>query len=250
MTDTKHSTPTALRRGTSLLACTAILALAGCAATGTHPQDPYESYNRKVQSFNDGVDKAVLKPVATAYQTVTPQPVRTGVGNFFSNLGDLWSMVNHALQGNGELAYNHMVRFGTNTVLGIGGLLDIATEMGVDRHKQDFGQTLGAWGVKPGPYLVLPLLGPSTVRDTVALPVDWQGNVLGQLHPVSHRNSLTGLRLVDTRARLLGAGDMVDSVALDRYTLMRDVYLQSRQVGGSDGTLGDSDAGKLPPEED
>lgn len=226
------------------------LALGGCAATGSNPQDPYESYNRKVQSFNDGVDDAVFKPVATAYQTVTPQPVRTGVGNFFGNLSDLWSFVNHALQGNGLQAYNHVVRFTTNTVLGIGGLLDIATEMGVDRHKQDFGQTLGAWGIQPGPYLVLPLLGPSTVRDTVALPVDWQGNVLGDLHPVSHRNSLTGLRLIDTRARLLKAGDMVDSVALDRYALMRDVYLQTRQGGASnDGRIDDMDAGKLPPEE-
>ncbi|MDH1702151.1 MlaA family lipoprotein [Comamonas terrigena] len=224
------------------------LVLGGCAATGSNPQDPYESFNRKVQSFNDGVDDAVLKPVATAYQTVTPQPVRTGVGNFFGNVGDLWSMVNHLLQGNGLQAYNHMVRFTTNTVLGIGGLLDIATEMGVDRQKQDFGRTLGAWGIKPGPYLVLPLLGPSTVRDTVALPADWSGNVLTELRPISHRNALMGLKVVDDRARLLKAGDIVDSVALDRYSLLRDVYLQSRQPKG-DGRVEDMDAGKLPPEE-
>ncbi|MBV7418735.1 MULTISPECIES: MlaA family lipoprotein [Comamonas] len=224
------------------------LVLGGCAATGSNPQDPYESFNRKVQSFNDGVDDAVLKPVATAYQTVTPQPVRTGVGNFFGNVGDLWSMVNHLLQGNGLQAYNHMVRFTTNTVLGIGGLLDIATEMGVDRQKQDFGRTLGAWGIKPGPYLVLPLLGPSTVRDTVALPADWNGNVLSELRPISHRNALVGLKVVDDRARLLKAGDIVDSVALDRYVLLRDVYLQSRQPKG-DGRVEDMDAGKLPPEE-
>lgn len=224
------------------------LVLGGCAATGSNPQDPYESFNRKVQSFNDGVDDAVLKPVATAYQTVTPQPVRTGVGNFFGNVGDLWSMVNHLLQGNGLQAYNHMVRFTTNTVLGIGGLLDIATEMGVDRQKQDFGRTLGAWGIKPGPYLVLPLLGPSTVRDTVALPADWNGNVLSELRPISHRNALVGLKVVDDRARLLKAGDIVDSVALDRYVLLRDVYLQSRQPTG-DGRVEDMDAGKLPPEE-
>ncbi|MDI9856087.1 VacJ family lipoprotein [Comamonas sp. 17RB] len=224
------------------------LVLGGCAATGSNPQDPYESFNRKVQSFNDGVDDAVLKPVATAYQTVTPQPVRTGVGNFFGNVGDLWSMVNHLLQGNGLQAYNHMVRFTTNTVLGIGGLLDIATEMGVDRQKQDFGRTLGAWGIKPGPYLVLPFLGPSTVRDTVALPADWRGNVLTELRPISHRNALVGLKVVDDRARLLKAGDIVDSVALDRYSLLRDVYLQSRQPKG-DGRVEDLDAGKLPPEE-
>lgn len=224
------------------------LALGGCAATGGNPQDPYESFNRKMQSFNDGVDDAVLKPVATAYQTVTPQPVRTGVGNFFGNVGDLWSMVNHMLQGNGLQAYNHMVRFTTNTVLGLGGFLDIATEMGVDRKKQDFGRTLGAWGIKPGPYMVLPLLGPSTVRDTLALPVDWNGNVLTELRPISHRNALVGLKAVDDRARFLKAGDMVDSVALDRYTLVRDVYLQSRERSG-DGRIEDMDAGKLPPEE-
>lgn len=224
------------------------LALGGCAATGSNPQDPYESYNRKMQSFNDGVDDAVLKPVAKAYQTVTPQPVRSGVSNFFGNVGDFWSMVNHLLQGNGLQAYNHMVRFTTNTVLGLGGFLDIATEMGVDRNKQDFGRTLGAWGIQPGPYLVLPLLGPSTVRDTVSLPVDWEGDLITQMHPVSYRNSLGGLRIVDLRSRLLKAGDMADAVALDRYSLVRDVYLQSRQRSG-DGRIEDMDAGKLPPEE-
>ena len=231
----------------------AALALSGCAATGTNPQDPYESFNRKVQSFNDGVDDAVLKPVAKAYETVTPQPVRTGVGNFFGNVGDLWSMVNHVLQGNGEQAYNHMVRFTTNTVLGLGGLLDIATEMGLDRKKQNFGQTLGAWGVQPGPYLVLPLFGPSTVRDTLAMPVDWQGNPLADLRPVAHRNSLLGLRVVNDRARLLKAGNVVDAVALDRYALMRDFYLQSSQrngAGSGDGRIDDMDAGKLPPEDE
>lgn len=244
----KNKTSPIVRWSAIAVVSASALVLGGCAATGSNPQDPYESFNRKVQSFNDGVDDAVLKPVATAYQTVTPQPVRTGVGNFFGNVGDLWSMVNHLLQGNGLQAYNHMVRFTTNTVLGIGGLLDIATEMGVDRQKQDFGRTLGAWGIKPGPYLVLPLLGPSTVRDTVALPADWNGNVLTELRPISHRNALVGLKVVDDRARLLKAGDIVDSVALDRYVLLRDVYLQSRQPKG-DGRVEDMDAGKLPPEE-
>lgn len=243
-----NKTPTLARWSAVAAISVGALALGGCAATGANPQDPYESFNRKMQSFNDGVDDAVLKPVATAYQTVTPQPVRTGVGNFFGNVGDLWSTVNYMLQGNGLQAYNHFVRFTTNTVLGLGGLLDIASEMGVDRRKQDFGRTLGVWGVKPGPYMVLPLLGPSTVRDTVALPVDWSGNVLTDLRPVSHRNALVGLKVVDDRARFLKAGDMVDSVALDRYTLVRDVYLQSRQRSG-DGQVEDMDAGKLPPEE-
>ena len=250
MTTMKKQTSVLARWGAIAAVSVAAITLGGCAATGTNPQDPYESFNRKMQSFNDGVDNAVLKPVATAYQTVTPQPVRTGVGNFFGNAGDLWSMINHLLQGNGLQAYNHMVRFTTNTVFGLGGLLDIATEMGLDRQKQDLGRTLGVWGIKPGPYLVLPLLGPSTVRDTVALPGDWAGNPLSQLHPISHRNTLVGLKVVDDRARFLKAGDMVDSVALDRYALVRDVYLQSRQRGGSDGRLEDMDAGKLPPEDE
>ena len=248
MMQKKNPTTTLVRWSAIAAVSAGALALGGCAATGSNPQDPYESYNRKMQSFNDGVDDAVLKPVAKAYQTGTPQPVRSGVSNFFGNVGDFWSMVNHLLQGNGLQAYNHMVRFTTNTVLGLGGFLDIATEMGVDRNKQDFGRTLGAWGVQPGPYLVLPLLGPSTVRDTVSLPVDWEGDLITQMHPVSYRNSLGGLRIVDLRSRLLKAGYMADAVALDRYSLVRDVYLQSRQRSG-DGRIEDMDAGKLPPEE-
>lgn len=223
--------------------------LSGCASLPegavAHPQDPWEGYNRSMMAFNDAVDDAVLRPAAKAYQTVTPQPVRTGVSNFFGNLGDLWSMVNYALQGKGEKAYNQMVRFTTNTTLGLGGLLDIATPAQIPREKQDFGQTLGHWGFKPGPYLVLPLLGPSTLRDTVALPVDWQGNVLSGMHPVSHRNAVTGLRLVSTREGLLGASDTLDAVALDRYSLMRDFYLRQRSGqepdDANDGRIEDFD---------
>lgn len=217
------------RNAGSALLLTAAMALTGCASTqATNPQDPYEGYNRAMTSFNDSVDDAVLKPVATAYQNVTPQPLRTGVSNFFGNIGDLWSMVNHALQGNGEKTYNHMVRFTTNTVLGLGGVLDIASEMQVSRDKQDFGLTLATWGVKPGPYLVLPFLGPSTLRDTVALPAEWWGHPMDRMHPVSYRNSLLGLRLVNTRANLLGATDALDAASLDRYALMRDFYLKQR----------------------
>ena len=224
--------------------------LAGCASTqATHPQDPFEGYNRAMTSFNDGVDQAVLRPVATTYQSVTPQPVRTGVTNFFGNIGDLWSMVNHGLQGNGEKTYTHMVRFTTNTVLGFGGILDLASEMQLPRDKQDFGLTLARWGVQPGPYLVLPLLGPSTVRDTVALPVDFQGNVLGGLHPVSHRNALTALRLVDTRTNLLGVTDSLDAAALDRYSLMRDFYLKQRDPAGRTAQE-DENAGRVESYDD
>lgn len=158
------------------------LMLAGC-ATGpdANPRDPLEPYNRTVTDFNDGVDRAVLKPVATAYREVMPSPVRTGVSNFFANLGDIWSFVNNVLQFRGSEAMDSLVRFNVNTVFGLGGVLDIASEMGIPRRKTDFGLTLGRWGVPTGPYLVLPLLGPSTVRDTVALPVDVQGNPLRDL---------------------------------------------------------------------
>ena len=249
MTVYKTSVTTVLRRSSCGAALAGALVLAGCASTqATNPQDPYEGYNRSMTKFNDAVDDAVFKPVATVYQTVTPSPVRTGVTNFFGNLGDLWSMVNHALQGNGEQTYNHMVRFTTNTVLGLGGLLDIATEMQVVRNKQDFGLTLGSWGVQPGPYLVLPFFGPSTVRDTLALPIDWQGYVLADMHPVSHRNSLTGLNLVSKRASLLNASDTLEAAALDRYSLLRDFYLKQRATASQQHN--DDNAGRVESYDD
>ena len=230
--------------------------LGGCATTHNgpaNPADPLESMNRGIFSFNEGLDNAVLKPVATAYQTVTPRVARQGVTNFFDNLGDAWSFVNNALQGQGEGAYNSMVRFTVNSVLGIGGLFDIASEAGILRHKQDFGQTLGRWGVSTGPYLVLPFWGPSTLRDASGQIVDAYGYPANNIDNIRLRNSLYGLRVVNTRADLLKAGDMLDSVALDKYSLMRDVYLRSRIGGaasGGDGKLEnyDDDAGKLPPD--
>ena len=230
--------------------------LTGCATTTgpANPADPLESMNRSIYSFNDKVDAAVLKPVATAYQTVTPRLARSGVTNFFDNLGDAWSFVNNVLQGQGEGAYNSMVRFSVNTVFGIGGLFDVASEAGIQRAKQDFGQTLGRWGVPTGPYLVLPFFGPSTVRDTAGMVVDAYGYPANSVDDVRWRNSLYGLRVVNRRADLLKAGDMLDSVALDKYSLMRDVYLRSRIGGaasGGDGRLenyDDDNAGKLPPE--
>ena len=240
----------------ALVATVSVAALlAGCATTTgpANPADPLESMNRSIYSFNDKVDTAVLKPVATAYQTVTPRLARSGVTNFFDNLGDAWSFVNNVLQGQGEGAYNSMVRFSVNTVFGIGGLFDVASEAGIQRAKQDFGQTLGRWGVPTGPYLVLPFFGPSTVRDTAGMVVDAYGYPANSVDDVRWRNSLYGLRVVNRRADLLKAGDMLDSVALDKYSLMRDVYLRSRIGGaasGGDGKLEnyDDDAGKLPPD--
>ncbi len=248
----------ALRRVALAAGVSVAALLSGCAtttATGpANPADPLESMNRSIYSFNEGVDEAIFKPVATAYQTVTPRVARQGVTNFFDNLGDAWSFVNNLLQGQGQGAYNSMVRFSVNTVLGIGGLFDIASEAGIERRKQDFGQTLGRWGMPTGPYVVLPFWGPSTVRDSAGLVVDAFGYPANTMDDVRWRNSLFGLRMVNNRANLLKAGDVLDSVALDKYSLVRDVYLRSRIGGaasGGDGRLenyDDDNAGKLPPE--
>lgn len=222
----------------ALLACAL---LAGC-ATGprAHPADPLEPFNRSMFEFNDALDRGVVKPVATAYRDVVPELVRRGVGNFFNNLEDAWSFVNNVLQVKGEGAANSFVRVLVNTTIGLAGVLDVATEMGVERHTEDFGQTLGRWGVGAGPYIVLPFLGPSTLRDTAALPVDWRGDIVTQQEDIALRNSLWALRAVDHRAQLLKAGEVLEEVALDKYTFVRDAHLQRRRNAVYDGN---------PPEE-
>lgn len=233
---------------------TAAALLSGCATVANpDPRDPLESYNRSMTQFNEHVDALVLKPVAIAYQDVTPAPVRTGVSNFFGNIGDVWSFVNNVLQFRLEAAATTFMRVNVNTFMGLGGVLDIASELGIDRTKQDFGLTLGRWGVGTGPYLVLPILGPSTVRDTFALPVDFQGNAVSYVDPVSARNSLYALRVVDTRANLLRAGSVLDSAALDKYSFTRDVFLQVRSqavepLNGHDNGDKDANDGVLPEE--
>ena len=204
--------------------------LHGCAsAPNAHPRDPWEPFNRQVSSFNESVDEAVTKPVATAYQSITPELVRTGVSNFFGNLSDVWSLVNNVLQLKPRESVETLLRVGVNTTIGLVGLIDVATELHLEKHREDFGQTLGYWGMPTGPYLVLPLLGPSTLRDAAVLPVDRQGNLVSGLDDVATRNSLTALGLVDLRASLLGAGRLLDDAALDKYTFTRDVYLQRRR---------------------
>ncbi|MBL0943162.1 MAG: VacJ family lipoprotein [Hydrogenophaga sp.] len=213
------------------LAATALVALGGC-ATGpdADPRDPLEPFNRQVQRFNDAADEAVFKPVATAYVKVTPSPVRTGVNNFFSNLGDLWSAVNAGLQLRPRESGENLMRFGVNTVLGFGGLLDIASEAGIPRSRIDFGQTMGRWGVPSGPYVVWPLLGPSTARDSVGMVADAAGDPVAYVDHVPTRNSLYALRIVDTRAQLLRASNLLDDAALDKYSFTRDFYLSRRQT--------------------
>ena len=228
--------------------------LSGCATVANpDPRDPLESYNRSMTNFNEQVDALVLKPVAIAYRDVTPAPVRTGVSNFFANISDVWSFVNNVLQARGEAAASSFMRVNVNTFLGLGGVLDIASEMGIDRYRQDFGLTLGRWGMGTGAYVVLPIMGPSTVRDTFALPVDFRGNLVRYVDPVSARNTLYGLRVVEVRSNLLRAGSVLDNAALDKYSFTRDVYLQVRNQAGEsagNGNQDDQDAndGMLPQE--
>jgi phospholipid-binding lipoprotein MlaA len=213
----------------------------GCASgPGANPRDPLEPLNRSVFKFNDAVDRAVLKPVANAYVDVAPALVRKGVSNFFENIEDAWSTVNNTLQFKGVAATESFFRFGINTFLGLGGVLDVATEMRIDKHPKDFGHTLGFWGVGSGPYLVLPLLGPSSVRDGAARFVDAQADFAGGLQHVPTRNVVTTVKLVDKRAGLLKVTNMVDQMALDRYTFTRDSYLQSRQSAIFDGSPPDA----------
>lgn len=204
------------------------LALTGCAAT-KNPNDPLEGFNRTMFKFNDAVDQAALKPAATLYKTVLPSFVQTGVGNFFGNIGDVWTAVNNILQGKFVNGMSDVMRVAVNSTLGLGGLLDIGSEAGLNKHNEDFGQTLGTWGVKSGPYVVLPLLGSSTMRDTVALPVDFKGDLWSYKKPVKWRTAGTILRVVDRRAYVLDASNLIEEAALDRYEFVRDAYLQRRE---------------------
>lgn len=232
----------------AVLAALLILALAGC-ATGpsANPRDPIEPYNRAVFGFNDAVDRTVLKPVATAYRNVTPGVVRTGVGNFFSNLEDFWSLANSLMQFKGRAAVDTVVRVSVNTFLGLAGVIDLAEEMGIERHKEDFGQTLGHWGVPGGPYVVLPFLGNFTLRDASALPVDFKGDMVSNLSHQRSRYSLKALNLINTRAEFLNASSLIDGAALDKYTFTRDAYLQARRNAIYDGNPPDEDAEAKPP---
>jgi phospholipid-binding lipoprotein MlaA len=185
--------------------------------------------NRVVFNFNDGVDRYVAVPVAKGYQKVTPQPLRTAVSNFFSNLGDLTNAANALLQLKFTDATEDIMRFAFNSVFGIGGLLDWATPAGLPKHHQDFGLTLGHWGIPSGPYLVLPLFGPSTVRDSMGLIVDVKFNPLNYMEPAL-RNPLYVLQFVSVRSDLLGASDLLQQAALDKYSFVRDAYTQQRRA--------------------
>ena len=220
----------------------AVLLVQGC-ATVSHPdpRDPLESFNRTVFGFNEAVDKAVIKPVATGYRAVTPNWLRKGVGNFFNNLEDIWSAANNAMQGRGQEFGDSMGRVMVNSTFGLLGLIDVASDLNIERHTADFGQTLGRWGVSPGPYVVLPIMGPRTLRDVAALPVDLKGQPLYNIGDQDAHTWLPIVDVVDLRAKYLNAGDVLEGAALDSYSFRRDAYLQRQRSIQYDGN---------PPEED
>jgi phospholipid-binding lipoprotein MlaA len=235
----------------SQLALAASLLLVGCAsAPSANPKDPWESMNRSVASFNDKVDDNVLKPVATGYRNVVPDFVQTGVRNVFNNFADMWSTVNNLLQLKPLNTAESLGRVVVNTVFGIYGIFDVATYIKLERHPEDFGQTLGYWGVPNGPYLVLPLFGPSTLRDGASLPVDFAVSPTQYINDIPTRNQVFALRLVSKRAELLKSGNMLEQASIDKYSFTRDAYLQYRRSQIYDGNPPDEEDTNEDPSAD
>jgi len=214
----------------------AVLTLSGCASVGeTDPEDPFESYNRAIYSFNDGLDRAVIKPIAQGYNAVLPNPVNKGISNFFSNLDDVVVLFNDILQFKFEQALSDTGRIVFNTTFGLLGFIDVSTELQLPKHNEDFGQTLGYWGVDSGPYFVLPILGPSTIRDTGGIVVDSFVDPINEVEHSDDRLGLFVLKGIDTRAGLLSASTILEEAALDPYLFVRGAYLQRRQSLVFDG---------------
>jgi phospholipid-binding lipoprotein MlaA len=225
-------------------------ALCGC-ATASNPRDPFEPFNRGVYQFNEQLDRFVLKPTAEAYRFVLPQFVRQSVTNVFSNLNDVRVGLNNTLQGKFTTAYADFGRVMINSTLGVLGLFDIASEAGIEKHQEDFGQTLGWWGIGDGPFLMLPLFGPSSARDLAGFGVDYLTDPVTYVDPSRAQNQLTGTRLVNRRAELLEAKKVLDAAALDEYEFVRDAYLQRRRNLVYDGKPpADKDSLGPPPKAD
>jgi len=194
------------------------------------PNDPWEPFNRSVFEFNEGLDAYLLKPVVAGYRFVLPEFVREGIYNFFSNYSDIYTALNNLLQGKPDYAASDLMRVVVNTTFGLGGLIDMATPGGLEKHKEDWGQTFGVWGVPSGPYVVLPFFGPSSVRDTFGTVADLESDYLFKyVKNIGVRNSVTGLRVVNTRNTYYEAGDLLDGAAIDKYSFMRDAYIQRRE---------------------
>ncbi|WP_374337174.1 VacJ family lipoprotein [Methyloversatilis sp.] len=220
----------------AVVATLAAALISGCATSG-NPKDPIEGYNRAMFSFNETVDKAVIKPVAQGYDFIMPAPVQTGVSNFFANIADLWTGINNLLQGKAGDALSDAGRVLVNSTVGILGLFDVATPMGLEKHEEDFGQTLGRWGVGDGAYVVLPIFGPRTLRDTFGLAADiYVDPVRDADGHRGYRNSAMALRAIDARANLLKVESALEAAALDKYAYVRDAYLQSRRSAIYDGS--------------
>ena len=214
-----------------------LLLVSGCATTGEErdPRDPWEGFNRGVYRFNDAFDEYLARPVARGYVKALHQEIRTRIGNFFANLADPLIGLNNFLQGKFEEGVNDWARFAFNSTFGILGLHDFASDAGLEKHNEDFGQTFGRWGAGQGPYLVLPLLGSSSVRDGVGTAADMWLDPMGEIRPIDVRNSLIALRAVNLRADLLEASRILEEAALDRYVFQRDAYLQRRRSLVYDG---------------
>lgn len=216
------------------LALVAAALLGGCATSG-NPRDPIEGFNRAIFDINDGLDKVLIKPVAQGYETALPPVVRTGVSNFFGNIDDVFIAVNNLLQGKIVEAASDVGRVFINTTIGVLGIFDVASEAGLEKHDEDFGQTFGRWGASDGAYLVLPILGPSTVRDTFGQVIDIKADPVGRMNNVASRNTLVVTRGINERARILPTDKIVEAAALDRYAYIRDAYLQRRRSRIYDG---------------
>lgn len=207
----------------------ALLATAGCSTTATDPRDPLEGFNRAMYAFNDGLDQVAVKPVSRAYKAVAPEPLRGMVRNFFANIDDVFNGANNMLQGKFLDGWTDWFRVVVNTTFGVLGINDVASDMGLEKHNEDFGQTFAVWGVGDGPYLMLPFFGPYTLRDSGGLIFDWELDPVVRARPIALRNSLIATRFVSKRTDLLDASRVMEEAALDRYTFLRDAYLQRRR---------------------
>lgn len=208
--------------------------LGGCATSG-NPKDPIEGFNRAMFAFNEGLDTVIIKPVAQGYDAALPQPIKNGVTNFFANIADVFIAVNNLLQGKVPEAASDVGRFAVNSTVGLLGVIDWASDMGLEKHEEDFGQTFGRWGVGNGAYVVVPFFGPRTVRDTAGLVLDVYADPVANVDHVPTRNTLLAIRVVSDRANLLPADKVIEEAALDKYSYMRDAYLQRRRSLIHDG---------------
>jgi phospholipid-binding lipoprotein MlaA len=224
------------RRLNMLAAALALVGLLGGCATSGSAKDPAEGFNRAMFAFNEGLDTVLIKPVAKGYDVVMPTPARTGVSNFFGNVADVFIAVNNLLQGKPSDAASDAGRFLINSTVGILGFFDVASEMGMEKHEEDFGQTFGRWGAGPGAYVVVPFFGPRNVRDTGGLILDVAADPVGNTRHVPTRNTLTVLRVVSERAAMLPADKVIEEAALDKYSYVRDAYLQRRHNLVFDGS--------------